>query len=187
MFKRLALVLVALSWVFPLSVNALGLGNIDMRSTLNQRLDARIGLLRVRQGELKGIEINLASEETFQRAGIERPEFLKNMGFSLVRPQSGGKAYIQLSSPQPITEPFLNFLVEVNWANGRLLREFTVLVDPPVLTDERRSSAVEAPVTSRATPAPRQQRRQVQTRQTTRRSVPRGCPQEIRNRIPGVA
>ena len=190
MVKRLALVLVALSWVFPFSVNALGLGNIDMRSTLNQRLDARIGLLRVRQGELKGIEISLASEETFQRAGIERPKFLNNVSFSLVRPDSGGKPYIQLSSPQPITEPFLNFLVEVNWANGRLLREFTVLVDPPVLADERRSRAVDAPAVTRAAPAPRQRQRQVttQTRKTTR-SVPRGtefAPEVITTASGGV-
>lgn len=173
MVKRLALILAALSWISPLSVYALGLGSIDMRSTLNQRLDARIELLRVRQGELKGIDINLATEETFRRAGIERPEFLTKLDFSLVRPSSGGRPYIQITSATPITEPFLNFLVEVNWANGRLLREFTVLVDPPVLAEDKRSRSpsVQSPTVGRSSP-PRQ-REVITSERPTKRSVPR--------------
>lgn len=145
MLKRLAFGLaVFMCWV-PVQVFALGLGNIEMRSALNQALDARIELLRARAGELKDLTITLASADTFKRAGMDRPAFLTQLRFEVVTNPSGAP-YIQVKSSQPITEPFLNFLIEVNWPNGRLLREFTVLVDPPVLT-ERAPGAVEAPVT----------------------------------------
>ena len=172
MVKRLALILAALSWISPFSVFALGLGSIDMQSTLNQRLDARIELLRVRPGELKALEVALASADTFRRAGIDRPAFLARISFDLVQPRSGGKPYIQLSSSQPITEPFLNFLIEVNWANGRLLREFTVLVDPPVLSAESKQRSVQTPATARTAPRSAPSRRQ--------ESVTRGVPASTR-------
>lgn len=144
MLRRLALSLAALAWLVPAQVFALGLGNIEMRSALNQPLDAHIELLRARQGELKDLTITLASADTFKRAGMERPGFLTQLQFEVVT-NPGGSPYIQVKSVQPITEPFLNFLIEVNWPNGRLLREFTVLVDPPVVAD-RSPGAVEAPV-----------------------------------------
>jgi pilus assembly protein FimV len=134
MLKRLALALAVFAWWLPAQVFALGLGNIEMKSALNQPLDARIELLRAREGELKDLSVALASVDTFRRAGIERPAFLSQLKFEVMS-NPGGTPFIQVSSPQPITEPFLNFLIEVNWPNGRLLREFTVLVDPPVLTD----------------------------------------------------
>jgi len=145
MFKRLAFGLAVLMCWVPMQVFALGLGNIEMRSALNQALDARIELLRARAGELKDLSITLASADTFKRAGMDRPAFLTQLRFEVITNPSGAP-YIQVKSAQPITEPFLNFLIEVNWPNGRLLREFTVLVDPPVLT-ERAPGAVEAPVT----------------------------------------
>ena len=145
MFKRLAVGLAVLICWVPVQVFALGLGNIEMRSALNQALDARIELLRARPGELKDLSITLASAETFKRAGMDRPAFLTQLRFEIIT-NPDGAPYIQVKSAQPITEPFLNFLIEVNWPNGRLLREFTVLVDPPVLT-ERTPGAVEAPVT----------------------------------------
>ena len=148
MFKRLAFGLAVLMCWIPMQVFALGLGNIEMRSALNQALDARIELLRARAGELKDLSITLASADTFKRAGMDRPAFLTQLRFEVIT-NPGGAPYIQVRSAQPITEPFLNFLIEVNWPNGRLLREFTVLVDPPVLT-ERAPGAVEAPVTQPA-------------------------------------
>ena len=149
MFKRLAFGLAVLICWVPVQVFALGLGNIEMRSALNQALDARIELLRARAGELKDLSITLASADTFKRAGMDRPAFLTQLRFEVITNPTGAP-YIQVKSAQPITEPFLNFLIEVNWPNGRLLREFTVLVDPPVLT-ERAPGAVEAPVTQSET------------------------------------
>ncbi len=197
MVKRLALILAALSWISPLSVYALGLGSIDMRSTLNQRLDARIELMRVRGDELNGLEVSLATVETFRRAGIDRPNFLTRIKFELVKPSSGGKPYIRLSSSKPITEPFLNFLIEVNWSNGRLLREFTVLVDPPVLSAEREQRSIQAPV-SRPAPVQQQPRRAPARtaravpppQQRTRRSVPprasRPAPEILQTAAGGI-
>ncbi len=148
MFKRLAVGLAVLMCWVPMQAFALGLGNIEMRSALNQALDARIELLRARPGELKDLSITLASADTFKRAGMDRPAFLTQLRFDVIT-NPDGTPYIQVKSTQPITEPFLNFLIEVNWPNGRLLREFTVLVDPPVLT-ERAPGAVEAPLTQPA-------------------------------------
>ena len=146
MLKRLAMALAITAVTLPFNAFALGLGSIELDSALNQPLNARIPLMRVRPGELKDIKINLASPETFQRAGIDYPSYLSQLQFSVVN-DGNREPYIKIVSAQPITEPFLNFLLEVNWSSGRLLREFTVLVDPPVLAEGGGNRSVETPST----------------------------------------
>ncbi len=149
MLKRLAMALAIITTTIPVNVYALGLGSIELESALNQPLNARIPLMRVRAGELKEIKINLASPETFQRAGIDYPSYLSQLKFEVIS-ERDKDPYIKIISTQPITEPFLNFLLEVNWSSGRLLREFTVLVDPPVLVEGESGGghAVESPTTA---------------------------------------
>lgn len=120
---------------------ALGLGGMQLHSTLNQKLNASIELLDLQEAEIPNININLASDAVYQRMGIEINPLLQNLEFSLQK-NDKGFTYIQVSSREPITEPFLNFLLELNWSSGRLLREFTVLLDPPVLTDEKPEAIV---------------------------------------------
>ncbi len=108
----------------------LGLGDIEMRSALNQPMNAEIRLTSVKPGELDGMIVKLASADAFSRAGIERSQSLQDLRFSV--DQSGPTPVIRITSAGPVVEPFLNFLLEVDWPQGRMVREYTVLLDPPV-------------------------------------------------------
>ncbi|MDQ2068921.1 FimV/HubP family polar landmark protein [Natronospira bacteriovora] len=122
-----AVAIAALIWM-PASW-ALGLGDVELRSALNQPLDARIELVSPRQEELDQLQVGLASTEHFQRYGLERTAIHARMRFELVR--DGRDAYIHVTTEQPVRDPFVSFLVEARWAAGRLLREYTLLLDPP--------------------------------------------------------
>ena len=108
----------------------LGLGDIDMRSALNQPMEAEIPLTAVKAGELEGMIVKLADEDAFARAGIERSGALTDLRFSVDGDAS--RPVIKVTSRRAVTEPFLNFLLEVDWPQGRMVREYTVLLDPPV-------------------------------------------------------
>ncbi|NIU80052.1 MAG: peptigoglycan-binding protein LysM, partial [Gammaproteobacteria bacterium] len=110
---------------------ALGLGNIEVNSTLNEPLRARIALSALQSGDLDGMQVQLASPEQFKRAGINRPFVLSKLKFNTVDDGSEG-GHIDVTTREPVVEPFLNFLVEVTWPRGRIVREYTVLLDPPV-------------------------------------------------------
>ena len=132
MVRKLVLAVAAASALMSSNmVQALGVGEINLRSALNQPLEAEIELLQVR--DLTGAEIRpvLASPDDFGRAGIDRSFFLTGLTFTPVV-QPNGKAYIRVTSDRPVKEPYLNFLMEVRWPSGRVLREFTLLLDPPL-------------------------------------------------------
>ncbi len=114
---------------------ALGLGPITMRSSLNQPLDAEIDIHSAQPGDLDGFAVRLASVEDFARVNVDRSVFLTQIQFKL-RLRSDGSSYIHLTTTQRVTEPYLDFLIEARWPRGRALKEYTVLVDPPVLTAE---------------------------------------------------
>src|ERR1700760_4179401 len=140
--------LLALLLVFPSAAFALGLGDIRLLSPLNAPLDAEIELVDVTPEEMQSLKAQIASRETFTRYGLEWPVFL---GSVQVRTQKGadGRQVIKLKSSDTITEPFITLLVEVNWARGRLVREYTMLLDPPVYTPGQ-SPASNAPVAAPA-------------------------------------
>ncbi len=131
MLRQLALgLLSACLVILPMSAYALGFGNIHIKSALNAPLDAEIELLSATTSDLKGLSIKLASREAFLRAGVERPDHLSQLKFT-IKQRSNGRAYLQVITTQAVREPFLDFLLEMNWKNGRMLREYTVLLDPP--------------------------------------------------------
>ena len=110
-------------------VPALGLGEITLHSALNQPLEAEIELLQVADLSAGDLSIRLASAEVFNRSGVDRLMFLNDLRFiPLLR---GGNSVIRVVSSQPVREPYLNFILEVARPNGQLLREYTVLLDPP--------------------------------------------------------
>ncbi len=153
MVRKLSLAVALVLGISPLGAQAVGLGDIQLKSALNQYLDAEIALLSVDKDEVGDIKVNLATPEAFRRSGIERPFILSKLRFQADQTVDG-KTIIRVSSRDPIREPFLNFLIEVNWPKGKLLREYTVLLDPPVTLD-RRPAPVQA--------APMQQKRQQRT------------------------
>lgn len=121
---------------------ALGLGSIQLNSSLNQPLSADIEVVTDSVDEAEGLVAKLASQEAFIKAGIDRPYRLTELDFELR--DIDGRTVIHVSSPEPISEPFLNFLVEVGWARGSLVREYTVLLDPPVFLAELNGEAAVA-------------------------------------------
>ena len=116
--------------VMPLVASALGFGNIKLNSALNEPLDAEISLLSATVDEVSGLTVKMASREAFLRAGVDRPAFLNSFNIE-IKSRADDTFYIHMTSRQPVREPFLNFLLELNWYNGRILREYTVLLDPP--------------------------------------------------------
>ncbi len=141
---------ISLALVLLLSGNAwaLGLGEIRLDSALNAPMRAQIELLSATPEELENLQVGLASQETFERYGLDRPYYLQDLRFEIVKSGSSEGNYIRVSSTTPITEPFLTFLVEAMWSRGRLLREYTVLLDPPTFAPppaEESRPAVTAP------------------------------------------
>jgi pilus assembly protein FimV len=115
----------------PTALYALGLGEIRLNSALNQPFDADIEVIAPTREELAELKVTLANNEMFARYGIDRPAYLSNFEFSVSRTRDG-QVTIKVTSNRSMTEPFVTLLVEANWGRGRLLREYTVLLDPPV-------------------------------------------------------
>lgn len=136
--------LVASALLSPATLYALGLGEIRLNSALNQPFDAEIEVVSASTDELSSLKVALASDDMFRRYGLDRPNFLSN--FSLrVDSANAGRPVIKLRSPNAVTEPFLSLLVEVSWTGGRVLREYTVLLDPPVFAPNATQQPVLAP------------------------------------------
>jgi pilus assembly protein FimV len=123
----------ALLLILPSAAFALGLGDIRLLSPLNSPLDAEIELVDATPEELQTLQAQIASRDTFARYGLEWPVFLSSVQVKTTR-TSDGHQVIKLKSTDSITEPFITLLIEVNWARGRLVREYTMLLDPPVFT-----------------------------------------------------
>jgi pilus assembly protein FimV len=151
--RKLVLAIAAASALSSGMAHALGLGEVTLRSALNQPLLAEIELLETRDLSSDELVPTLASQEAFSKAGVDRQYFLTDLKFtSVVKPN--GKSVILVTSTKPMREPYLNFLVEVLWPNGRLLREYTLLLDPPLYTPQSVIPAnTQMPVVS--APAPR--------------------------------
>ena len=146
-------VLLLSALVSPSALYALGLGEIRLNSGLNQPFDADIEIVSATDDDLSALRASLAPSDTFTRYGLDKPGYLADFTFKVVR-APGGRDYLKVTSPRPVTEPFVTMLIEADWPSGKLLREYTVLLDPPVYAPG--APAVEAPVaTPRVQPTAR--------------------------------
>jgi len=118
-------------------VQGIGLGPIQLYSYLNDNLDAEIELLASENFELDSLLVNLASTEDFQRAGVERSSILSHLKFTPVR--VGKKTFVKISSQEVIKDPYVDFLLELTWPGGRLIRAYTLLIDPTPLEGKKKS------------------------------------------------
>jgi pilus assembly protein FimV len=143
--RMLARGLALLVVILPSASWPLGLGEIAVHTSLNQPLRAEIQMLSIPPEEVEDVRVTLATQEAFDRVGINRPYVLTQLEFKPTI-KGGGPPIILVTTKQPVREPFLNFLMKVEWPRGRLLREYTVLLDPPVLMDKQPSMAMQAPV-----------------------------------------
>ena len=125
-FRACLLILVLMS---PWTVFAAGLGKLTINSALGQPLDAEIDLVAVKNEEISSLAAQLGSLEAFNQAGIDYKSFFSTFDIS-IDSRANGDPFIKITSPNTINEPFLNMLIELNWASGRLMREYTVLLDP---------------------------------------------------------
>ena len=134
--RNLTLVAGLLGAFFAHSAFSLGMGEIKLNSSLNEPLDAEIQLLNI--GDLSELEmlVGLASREDFQAAGVERLFLLTDLRFKVDMSDSSNPL-LRVTSRKPIREPYLDFLLELQWPSGRLLREYTLLLDLPVYATER--------------------------------------------------
>ncbi|MBA1149020.1 hypothetical protein H0Z60_18370, partial [Ectothiorhodospiraceae bacterium WFHF3C12] len=143
MARKLAFVLALIGLCLATAVYALGLGNIQSDSALNEPLAARVPLLGVDEDEASSVRVDLASPEAFERAGIDRPFSLSRLNFEVKQGAQG--TYIEITTKEPVKEPFLDFLLEVRWPQGRLVREYTLLLDPPTYAPGDGAPATQAP------------------------------------------
>lgn len=131
MARRIAAVVFSLGCIQASPVMALGLGEMTLDSYLNEPLRAEVDLLNTGGLHEDQIKIRLATTDDFKRMGVDRAYFLTSISF-VVEIDDSGRARIVITSEDPVLEPYLDFVVEARWPSGRLLREYTVLVDPPV-------------------------------------------------------
>ncbi|HLS86789.1 MAG TPA: FimV/HubP family polar landmark protein [Burkholderiales bacterium] len=130
-------------------VHAAGLGKLTVLSALGHPLVAEIDIVSLQPNEEEGLSARLASPEAFMQAGIEYSSALLGMRFDIVRRE--GRPVLRVTTSQPVSEPFVDLLVELQWNSGRLIREYTFLLDPPEYKAPRALAA--AP----AVPAPQAQ------------------------------
>jgi pilus assembly protein FimV len=141
--------LLSLSALWSNSSWALGLGEIHLNSALNEPMNADIDIIAASPEELTALRATIAPREAFTRYGIDRPPFLSSITFKVGKSKDGHDI-LMVRSTEAIPEPFVTFLVDLNWARGHLMREYTVLLDPPVYTPGENANS-SAPVTAPST------------------------------------
>jgi pilus assembly protein FimV len=135
--------------LMPWAVYAAGLGKLTIVSALGQPLLAEIDLVSVQKDELSTVSARIASPDAFSKANIQYNPALNGARLSIER-RSDGQSYIKVVSSRIINEPFINLLIELSWAQGRIVREYTALIDPPAAPAE---PALVTPPVAAAPPA----------------------------------
>ena len=139
--RKLAVALALAGTLGTGMAHAVGLGQIKLESYLNQPLKAQIKLLDAGDLSPDQVIVGLASKQDFSQAGIKRTYNLSKLKFKVVRDASGNMV-VNVTTQNPVHEPFMDFLVDLNWPNGRVMREYTLLVDPPTYEKAQSSPAV---------------------------------------------
>ena len=159
--KKLVLTALAAVFLHAGNVFAVGLGDLTVNSSLNEPLDATIQLVGLDGLGEDQIEVGLGSPDDFERANVARVGLIDDivLEVDVIDRESG---LVHLSSDQPVREPFLNMVISMRWPNGRLMRDYTALIDLPVfISDEPTAAPVNVPESSEPAPAPQQPRSQI--------------------------
>lgn len=148
--RKLVLAIAAASALSSGMAQALGLGELTLKSTQNQPLLAEIELLDVKDLSAAEVVPSLAPADEFTKAGVPHPAYLKDLRFTpVINPN--GKSVLRVTSSQPLSEPFVKFLVQVMWPNGRLMRDYSVLLDPAKYSPQTAAAAATAPASAAST------------------------------------
>jgi pilus assembly protein FimV len=155
-YKKIAWLTAGLMLMASTPAFAAGLGKLTVTSALGQAFRGEIDLLAVDKKDLGSIHARFASFEAFKEAKIERSSVLSAMRFS-VEQKKNGDPYLKITSSKPVDEPFLDMLIELDWPAGRLVREYTILLDPPGYGEAQTEVApVVAPVVKPVSAVPAQ-------------------------------
>ncbi|MBM3344868.1 MAG: hypothetical protein FJY56_22595, partial [Betaproteobacteria bacterium] len=143
-FKLKTLVAAGLLATLPYAslVDAAGLGGLRVLSQLGQPFAAEIDLVNVTKEELGSLKAALASPAAYQAANLNFNPSLNALRLSIER-RPNGTHYIRATSFRPVSEPFLDLLIELSWAGGKVVREYSALLDPPGM--EPPAAAITAP------------------------------------------
>ena len=136
---------------FASAVPAAGLGRLTVLSPLGQPLLAEIEIVSLQPGEEEGLSARLASPEAFEQAGIDINPALNSLRVSIERRDK--RPFLRVTTSQPVNEPFLDMLVELTWSAGRLVREYTFLLDPPEYRPRQQAIAAAPPAPTPPAPA----------------------------------
>ncbi|HEY9030042.1 MAG TPA: FimV/HubP family polar landmark protein [Kangiella sp.] len=131
MFRKLAATVAVSTALMTSQAWSLGLGELKTESGLNQPLNAEIVLLSSKELQESELRAKIASFEAYERYGVTREPFHSLLRFEVYTKADGSKA-VRLSSDSPIKEPYVNIIIELDWPQGKLMREYTLLLDPPV-------------------------------------------------------
>ena len=135
--------------LLPFAADAAGLGKLNVISGLGEPLRAEIELLSTTPEEMSSLTAAIAPEEAYAVQGIERSALQGTIKIEVGK-KAGGTPILKLSTNQAISDPFLDMLIQVDWSTGRLLREYTVLLDPPGYTEQTSDPAVRNAVSGRS-------------------------------------
>lgn len=135
------------------AADAAGLGRMSVMSSLGQPLRAEIELLSVPADEIGNVEAKIASPEAFRQARIDRSGTLSDIQMS-VEKRANGQPIVRIASSSPVNDPFVDLLIELNWSSGRILREYTVLLDPArdAAPTAETARTVQVPISQPVTP-----------------------------------
>lgn len=125
-------VAVAALWLAASNAHALGLGRLSVQSALGESLRAEIDVTSLTPEEAAGLVVKVAPPESYRAAGVDYNPVLPGTAVSLQR-RADGRPYLRLSSDRAVQEPFVDVILEISWSSGRLVREYTMLFDPPVV------------------------------------------------------
>ncbi|MGN8250839.1 FimV/HubP family polar landmark protein [Pseudomonas sp. SMV7] len=147
--RKLVLAMAAASALSSGMANALGLGELTLKSAQNQPLDAEIELLDVRDLTAAEVAPSLAPPEEFSKAGVALPPYLEDLTFTpVINPN--GRSVLRVTSSQPLPGPVVKFLVQVMWPQGRLLRDYSVLLDQAKAQGDKPAAGNVAPAVTAA-------------------------------------
>ena len=132
---------------------AVGFGDISLKSSLNEPLEAEIALNNIEGIDEQMLLVQLAPAQAFIQAGISREYYLTQLDFTLGK-NAANDTVIKVTSEQPVVEPYLDFLVQLEWPSGRLLREYTLLLDLPVYSEQQTTAEVAPAQSTPATASP---------------------------------
>ncbi|MBA2672426.1 MAG: fimbrial protein FimV, partial [Ramlibacter sp.] len=131
---------------------ALALGRITVQSALGEPLRVQIDVPDINPDEVASLRVNVAAPDAFRAAGVEYNTALSSATITLQR-RPDGRYFLQLTSDRAINDPFVDLILETTWGSGRIVRDYTMLFDPPNLRQPQ------APIAAQVAPAPAQQQR----------------------------